>query len=92
MKVPEDFIELCDWAKECPDCAANEIWTLRSKLNNANSAAIDNQFIAEEWYAVATKLYDAIRTADKDHEDISKWLDVYDALEYYILMKERYND
>lgn len=83
--VPKDFIELCDWAHECPDCAANEIWSLRRKLKDSNQKS-------EDYALVAEKLYVSIKSIDKDHDNIEKWLDVYDAFEEYILMKEKYND
>lgn len=31
---PDNFLDLCDWVKECPDCAANEIYSLKLKLDN----------------------------------------------------------
>jgi hypothetical protein len=92
MKVPEDFVELCDWVKECPDCAANEIWTLRLKLARNQELFNLETDRSDEWQEVAQRFYDSIKRADKDHDDIRSWLDIYDIIERFLITKEKYRD
>lgn len=92
MKVPEDFSELCEWVKDCPDCAANEIWALRLKLDRIQELFNLETERADEWQEISQRFNDAIKRADKNHDNVRSWLDLYDIVERFLIAKEKYRD